>query len=419
VARPAQRGIAITHRNNDGSELVVKTHYSPGGTRQLTGYRLTKDAAAGTQTRTYLNGSRVITGRDFVSRTTPTGVTFTRRNDGLRDCTGRDGKAIFKERYRPYVGPDGQQRQGIERTVYTRYWRGRPERLGRPIVEVYNPVYYGGVTVYSYVPTVWTPVFFNWFFVPIPRPIVVVPACYLCPSAYVAWDQPVVQYANPIDLVSDLQISTAVDDGYYADAAPPQADPNVVALQQQVDSLQQEVSQEAENNEDLRAQLADQQGQLEQLRAQQDMNAQGVAPPPPPPEQPMSVPEDTRLQIRQQVQEDLALHQQQRGLSLPDVIASAQAQQYVFQISDPLDVTDAYSQEECNLGTGDLARFAAVPGPDDQVAQMTIVTSRPGDCRAGSVVSVSLTDLQTMLNAFSQRLEQNMARVRDQVAAGR
>jgi hypothetical protein len=428
VARPNQRAVAITRKNPDGSELFVKTHVAPNGQRRVTGYRVLKDPVAGTQTRTYLNGSRVITGRDYVTRTTPAGVTVTRHNDGLRECTGRDNKPVYRERYRPYRSPDGREGQAIERTVYVRHWRGRSERLGRPVVEIYNPVYYGGAVVYTYVPTVWTPVFYRPFFVPFVRPIVVVPGCLFCPTPVVIWEQPVVQYEDPVDLVADLQISSAVDDGYYADAPPPQVDPNTVALQQQVSSLEQEVDQQAQTNADLQAQLADQQAQLDAMRAQQDqMQQDGVAPPPPappmgdaqPPAPPMEIPEDTRQQIRVQVREDISLHQQQQPLSLPGVIASAQAQSYVFQISDPLDVTDASSDEECNLSTGDLVKFAAVPGEQDPVAQMRVVTSRAGSCRAGTVVSVSLTDLQTMLNAFSQRLEQNMNKVHDQVAQAR
>jgi hypothetical protein len=137
------------------------------------------------------------------------------------------------------------------------------------------------------------------------------------------------------------------------------------------------------------------------------------APPPPPP---MPVPEDARVQLRAQVSADLELHQQQQPLMLPDVLASQDAQSYVFQIADPLEVVDAYSQEECNVTSGDLLRFYAVPSEADQYAQMSVITSRQGGCRAGSVIYVSMNDLQQMLNSFSQRLEQNVSKVHDQVA---
>jgi hypothetical protein len=416
IAQPG-RGLSVTRRNNDGSELVVRTHYRPDGVRAVTGYRVTRDANTGTQTRHYFNGARVITAREYVARTTPAGITYTRHNDGLRECTSRDGKPVFHERYRPYVAPDGHRGQSIERTVYVRTWRGRVERLPRPVIETYRPVWYGGGVYYSYVPPVAQPTYYLPFYAPFPRPIVMAPTCLICPTPVVVWEQPVVRYVDPVTLLADLIITSAVDDAYYADTAPPQVDPNTVQLQQQVYSLQQEVDTESQTNEELRAELADQQAQMDQLRAQQqDPGAPPPPPGPPPPPPPMQVPEDARQQLRAQVQADLSLQQQQQPLMLPDVLASQDAQSYVFQISDPLDVTDASSGEECSVTLGDLVRFAAVPNEADQYAQMTVVTSRQGDCRAGSVISVSMNDVQQMLNAFSQRLEQNMSKVHDQVA---
>ena len=64
---------------------------------------------------------------------------------------------------------------------------------------------------------------------------------------------------------------------------------------------------------------------------------------------------------------------------------------------------------------GDLISFSQVPREntevDDslEVAQMKVIASRPGDCLANQVVEVNLGDLQEMLNAFSQRVENNMA----------
>jgi hypothetical protein len=411
VQRPNQNGLRIQHKNADGSEIVLHTHVGPNGTSHLTGYRVTTDAAAGTKTRVYLNGSKVITGRDFVTRANPGGVSVTVRRDGLRECANREGKPVFREQFRMQPPrPGAPPERVIERTVYVHTVRGQPVYLPTPIVETYRPMPYHGVVVYSYAPRIWAPVFFAPFFVPFPRPIVVAPACFFCPSPIVVWERPVVRYTEPEYLVADMQISTGFDDGYNENAPPPGPDPAVLQLQQQVGQLQQEIDSEQADNEELRAQLADQQAQLAALQAQ----AAPGAPPPPP--APVQVPEDVHAQVRQQVKDDIALHQQQQPLALPDILAAPNALGYIFQVSDPLDTTDASTGEECSLTGGDLARLSTLPAESDPVAQLTVVTSKVGSCRAGTVISVSMADLQSMLNAFNQRLEQNLDTVHQQVA---
>ena len=121
-------------------------------------------------------------------------------------------------------------------------------------------------------------------------------------------------------------------------------------------------------------------------------------------------------QIRSQVKDEIALHQEQKALSIADVMAAAQVQNHIFQVGDMIDATDSATREECPLTTGDLINFAALPGEGEVAAAMNVVTSKSGSCRPGSVVQVGLTDLQEMLNAFSLRLEANMQKVHDYAA---
>jgi hypothetical protein len=50
---------------------------------------------------------------------------------------------------------------------------------------------------------------------------------------------------------------------------------------------------------------------------------------------------------------------------------------------------------------------------------MKVIASGANSCRAGELVQVPLTDLQEMLNGFSERVEDNMKRISACAASGR
>ena len=57
---------------------------------------------------------------------------------------------------------------------------------------------------------------------------------------------------------------------------------------------------------------------------------------------------------------------------------------------------------------------------DSPLAEMKVVASGSSNsCRPGELVQVRLTDLQEMLNGFSERVEDNMKRVSACSASGR
>ena len=128
------------------------------------------------------------------------------------------------------------------------------------------------------------------------------------------------------------------------------------------------------------------------------------------------MPPDVRAQMHKQVKQNIAQEKDGSPLSIADVIASAEAQDYLFQVSSMIDATDMAVGVECVLSTGDLVKFSQVPGENDATAQMKIVTAKAGSCGAGVVVEVSIGDLQDMLNDFSQRLEANMKKAHDRIA---
>ncbi len=414
--------------------MVVTAQRLANGQQRAVAYLQTRDAAAGTQTRTYLDGHRVTVGPDFVTRSGPRQYTVTTHRDGLRDVSLPDGRPLFRERFGTYAWREGHPERVIYRDVSALIVAGQVIALGVPIVQIYAIVPYSGVVIYPYVPFAFVPAFYTPFLVPFATPLVIVPGCPFCPPPVVAFAEPVTTYADPVDLVGDLVLADAVQDGdagVVSTEPPPAPDPAVAQLADEVDALQQQIKTAAAANDALQAQLADQQAQLDSLH-QLSAPPQPAPPPtpsspspspspssasPPSPAAPMSIPEPVRQQVHQQVREDIALHQQQQLLSLVDVIASADAQNYVFQIGDLIDTTEADSGEACTLITGDLVKFDQVPADGDAAARMRVVTSRSGSCSSNTVVQVSLTDLQEMLNAFSQRLEDSMKKVHDQVAA--
>jgi len=64
-----------------------------------------------------------------------------------------------------------------------------------------------------------------------------------------------------------------------------------------------------------------------------------------------------------------------------------------------------------------LLAFASMgDGQDRPTAQMKVVTAGAGHCLSHDVVQVSIGDLQDMLNAFNQRLEENIHKLNACVA---
>ena len=272
---------------------------------------------------------------------------------------------------------------------------------------MYDVVPYAGGTIYPYMPYEFDASFYNPFLAAFAVPIAIANACGDCLPPSAEFEEPSQSYADPVDLLADMQIATGFDDGMSA--PPPDysaygTDPAVAELQNEVSALRGEVQSAESDNADLRAQLDEQQLQLQDLQAQSG---------PAPSYGRVQVSQDVRAQMRDQVRDDIALHRQGQPLSVVEIIASARAQNYVFQVSELIDATDLNTGEQCSLTTGDLARFNRVPNEGDPAAEMRVVTSKAGSCRAGSIIEVSMTDLQDMLNAFSQRLENNMRTIND------
>jgi hypothetical protein len=364
-----------------------------------------KREANGDRSKVFLDGHKVVYSRNGdLSRILPTGITVTTHRSGLRQASLADGRPIFQERLdRVTVG--SSSREVIVRTEYASVVGGYPEFHPLPVLFRYDVVTYYGVPVLAYEPAVFSPVFLGPFLVGFTQPVVVTPACLICPAPVVVWEQPMQAYSDPVDLVADLQITSAVQDG-MADTAPVDAlpvassDPELAELKTQVAALQDEVDAAARDNAELRDAAAT-------LKSEQTESSGNEAE--------FTVSDDVRRQIRAQVRDNIKLHQEKRELTWPDLVSSGAARRYILQVSDTLDATDA-DGAECALTAGDLLRLDVDAAADKEVLRMRVVTSKAGSCGAGSVVSLSIHDAQTMLNDFMKRQEANMKKLQPALA---
>ena len=80
---------------------------------------------------------------------------------------------------------------------------------------------------------------------------------------------------------------------------------------------------------------------------------------------------------------------------------------HVFVAPNHVDVTSR--GKPCQVSRGDVLRFNAKPAPDATGARLEVLSSRPGDCRTGAVVTVSLKDLQELHNHMRETLDQGLA----------
>ncbi|ACV34917.1 hypothetical protein CAP2UW1_1603 [Candidatus Accumulibacter phosphatis] len=397
----------IRQKNADGSQIVVSQQQLPDGTKRVTGFKQTDDTRDGTTTRVYADGRLVTQGRDFERRSVGSGTSFVTHRNGLRAAVLPDGRPVFQDRFTSFRDQDGRERRMIERTRYARWWNGRPEYEPRPVVRRYDVVYIHGAPVAQYRPSRFVPDDYRGHYARFAVPVVVAAA------TWVAFASPVTSYNDPLALMGDMQISSAFEEGYaYSTpygASPVYDAPEAATLRSQMTTVRQHVKTSVQGNAALKDQLAGVDVQAASSRVQE---AVGSA-------VPIQIPEEVRQQVRKQVRLSVAMHQNGRPLVLADVLASGYARIYLFQTAQPLNVAQASAGVECFLNTGDLIGFSKLPAGEGAFAEMKVVASGSSSCLPGEVVLVRLTDLQEMLNGFSERVEENMQRVSACAASGK
>ncbi|MEO5347161.1 MAG: hypothetical protein H7834_12400 [Magnetococcus sp. YQC-9] len=411
VPQQDRSGWTLRHQRDNGAELRVRATALPDGRQKLTAYQNFKDPETGRRTRLYHDGRRVEFGSNFVTRSAPGRPTLTSFDNGLREGYLPDRKPFFREKFTTRHDRHGHERRLIERTMFANYHSGRVVTYREPVVWTYEVVPVRQVEVYMYEPRHFQPTVYTLFTEPLYEPIEVTPSCILCPPPVVGYVETVEVYRNPLELLIDWLLAGAVDDGYTMMVSPSVEDPQVRELSSAVTSLRQELSELSANNDGLRRELADQRVQLDLLQADQDRGREVER-------IPMSVPEPVRKQFGKQVKQDLIAHQENRPLSLAQILASSKPKEYIFQVSETLEAVEVRSNDECSLTTGDLVAFDEVPEEGESAARIRVITSKATSCRVNSVVNVSLWDLQEMLNSYRQRLEANVERIGQEVGKG-
>ena len=427
------RGISIEHRNADGSHLLANWHTLPNGQRELEAYKLTNDKRAGTQTRAYLDGRRIVSGKGFITESAPGRIAVTSYASGLKTAALPNGKPVFVDRFQNIQDKSGNSRQAIVRTVYYRVHDGKAMALRTPITETYIPVSYNGGTVYAYSPWAAPDGYYDPFFNKLSVALTLTSVCPDCDSGDVeisrGWfSSSTDEDDDPSGLMADAQISSGFQDGMNGDAEDVgtddgQVDPNApetdlssatqdsqtVALQNQVDDLQNQVNSAESQNSDLRSQLATQESENSELESKADTSAPAQTP-----TKKIAVPSDVREQMKKQVKAALALQKTQQSLSMADVVASAKAEKQLFQANKSLKV-NRQSGGSCGLSTGDLLKFDQIPSDTDKTVSMKVVVSKPGNCAQNDIVQIEISDAQDMLNGFMQRLEANTKHAHDAI----
>jgi len=413
VPHTNRSGYTVDRKNSDGSRLVMSQTVRPDGKARVIAYKQIEDRRSSATTRIYLDGHRVTVAPTFVSRSIYRGPSYVTYNNGLRAAYLPGGKPIYREKLSLVTVPGGYTRQVVRRTIFTTVVHGRVVQLRSPLIQVYDVVPVYRVPVYVYRPSLYRSIFYTPFYTALAVPVIFGAACLICPTPVAVFAQPMQTYTDPIDLMADLQISSALSDAslntpYMAPAAPSQrqySDADVEDLRKQLYDLRQQVAANANSNPELSAALPEIRVQNASFNVQDGAAGDRATSSG---DTPVQIPEYARLQVRKQVRLNIAQHQNQRAVLLSRIIEGGYAKIYIFQVSTPIDVFDVSSGEQCALSGGALLGFSQVPREATEMAQMKIIAARSNDCRTDQIVEVSLVDLQDMLNAFMQRLENNM-----------
>ncbi len=407
--RGPRGGFDISRQGPDGARTVITQSLRPDGSRRVVGYRQIEDGRTGTTTRIYGDGRRVVWGRDFEQRSIGNGVDFVTRQDGRREATLPDGRPVYRDRFTTFKDLSGEPRRMIERTRYTRWWKGRPVYETRPVVRYYDAGFFYGAPVAYYRPRPLPPAYIAIYVVPFPVPLPAV--AFGMVDEWVAFASTPRAYTDPAVLMGDMQIWSGFEEG-RAYSAPWSGtslygSPQAASVRSAMVQMQQQAASQTEGSPFNPQQPGS-------LDLGSPFGYEGA----PSPGAAVSVSEEVRLRVREQVRSTVALLQAGTPLTLGGVLAAPDAAAYLFQTAQPLVVSELSGGGECFLNTGDLIGFYSLPDEASGFAMMTVVASGPGSCSPRSVVPVSLSDLQEMLNGFAERAEDNLQRVLSCTASG-
>jgi hypothetical protein len=434
-SRTDKSGYVATRTMSPDSRVVVEERKLSGNTSQVTAYKEVK--SGDTVSRLYTDGRVVTKGSNFHSTGIIGGLRFVKYDNGLRSAYRANGKPLYTEKFREIRRPSGETVQVIQRTTMVPV-SGRTKRI--PVVRYYTATSVNNVTYVVYQPLSFARVYYLELYQPFVDRLTLAVLCpQLCPPGTANFQSPPDGYTDPMDLVGDLAMSDATSDEVSPDVPAPEelaldvgnpdgADvdleanlppppPEMVAAEQAFQGSAEEQTAELRVAAgELRRSVRQQPGLVDSVTDTQFTHASfmqpaGGAGDPAPALAPIQIPDYARAQLRKEARLTVALQQNGHQLRLPDVAWSDYGKVFVFQAAAPIDVMESGSDLQCTLSGGDLVRFARIPAKTDSVVTMTVMASRAGHCRAGDKIELGLTDLQDMMNAFSERVEREKMRI--------
>jgi hypothetical protein len=458
AANAGHTGFRVVNRESPRASVVVEQRVDSQGHAHVNAYRQITSVDGRTTTRVYTDGRRTVDGIAFHSVGRVSGPQFVRYNNGLHAAYMPNGRPLYAESFATpsFVGRGGPP-PIVQRTIYATIVAGQFRELATAIRRYYTVTRFGGYDTFVYRPVGYAPAVFAALYAPFAFQIAVGPQCLICPGPNVVFAVPPEGYSEPIELLGDMQVADAVTDQgvppvdepvtdqgsaeVISDGAPMPSDaPTIQAavppnappapaglitadsaatgadstdldrLKQQANELQAKAIARTDVKPAVLKTSDDQ-------AAAAAIPAAAVSGAAPIPADTLAVPEDVRSQIHKEVRLSLAEHANEHPLTLIDVMQSGYSRIYLFQVASEIDTSSVITGDGCALGSGDLLAFASMGDAQEHpTAQMKVVTAAAGHCLSHDVVEVSIGDLQDMLNAFNQRLEENIHKLNACVA---
>jgi hypothetical protein len=479
VANAGHAGFRAVNRESARASVVVEQRVDPQGRAHVNAYRQIMSVDGRTTTRVYTDGRKTVDGTTFHSVGRVSGPQFVRYNSGLRAAYMPNGRPLYAESFArgpSSAGSGGPTPSIVQRTIYGTTVAGQFRELATPIRRYYTVTRFRGYDTFVYRPVGYAAAVFAALYSPFAFQIAVGPQCLVCPGPNVVFAVPPERYSDPIELLGDMQVADAASDQgvppvdqpgsdqgtaeVISDGAPmpsdqptdlaaipPDAPPGpdappptspvspppppppppaglitADAAASGADST--DLDKLKQRSEELQVQaVARTVVKPATLRSSDDQPDTAAIPTAavsgaaPTTGDTLTVPEDVRSQIHKEVRLSLAEHANQHPLTLIDIMQSGYSRIYLFQVAGAIDTSSVITGDGCALGSGDLLAFASMgDGQDRPTAQMKVVTAGAGHCLSHDVVQVSIGDLQDMLNAFNQRLEENIHKLNACVA---
>jgi hypothetical protein len=122
-------------------------------------------------------------------------------------------------------------------------------------------------------------------------------------------------------------------------------------------------------------------------------------------------------EVKQQLAfENAAAAQPDQAPSL-DGLPQVLVPNHLFVVDQVQNVSTADGQQ-CSLSAGDVIKLTAAPPDGAATADLTVLSSRKGDCASGLTVTLPLESLQEMQNNFRAQLDAGLQALREQQGKG-